>query len=370
MNKKKLLMIIITFIFCVSAFVFSLHNEAFYKTDIAKIISVKNSTGEVAEGDYGEKEQYINQDLGLKLMNGIYKGRAFDLQSIYGYSQIKTTKYETGDEVFVKVYNANGSKAISILSAKRDYMAVAFLGIMIMFLVIIASGKGLLTLLGMIVNSLIFIISMILYMRGVSMLILMLPMIILFSLATLFIVNGIDRKTLTVALSTLVTVLAMAVIYTLTDIFTPDIPYYMDDYLVCTTAQLKMIFLCSVLIGSMGAIMDVSMVVCTGVSQIYRINGSQKSVLSDEVSVFIKAVGADITGIMQNVLLFSYLSGTIVIMLLKLKTGYYITNLLKYDFSFEIVRFLMGAIGIAITVPITGIVARKIYSHKRREGMK
>ena len=60
---------------------------------------------------------------------------------------------------------------------------------------------------------------------------------------------------------------------------------------------------------------------------------------------------------MINVLMFSYIGGSLSIVILKIINGYKLPSLIQFDISFEIVRFLIGSIGIVMAVPISALVA-------------
>ena len=72
--------------------------------------------------------------------------------------------------------------------------------------------------------------------------------------------------------------------------------------------------------------------------------------------------------IMINVLLFSYISGSLSIILLKLNSGYTVGSVFSYDLIFDYVRFLFGAIGIVLAIPVSEGVALLICRKGHRCG--
>lgn len=71
----------------------------------------------------------------------------------------------------------------------------------------------------------------------------------------------------------------------------------------------------------------------------------------------IREMGYDIMGTMINVLFFTYISGAVPIMIVKIKNGYTLYHLIRFEIVFEIIRFLIGAIGIVLAIPVAGILA-------------
>ena len=55
-----------------------------------------------------------------------------------------------------------------------------------------------------------------------------------------------------------------------------------------------------------------------------------------------------------------------VLVILKIINGYSLVRMIQFDISFEIVRFLIGSIGIVAAVPISALVAVLFF----RKGMK
>ena len=78
-----------------------------------------------------------------------------------------------------------------------------------------------------------------------------------------------------------------------------------------------------------------------------------------------REIGRDITGTMTNVLLFTYLCGGIPLMMVIVRSG---VPMMKYIFgnnNLEIARFLVGSIGIVVTVPIACFVSAFLLSKKK-----
>ena len=63
-------------------------------------------------------------------------------------------------------------------------------------------------------------------------------------------------------------------------------------------------------------------------------------------------IGQDIMGTMTNILLFSYLSGSLAMVLIYLKMRIHLLTI-SMNWSLEMTRALTGGIGIVLTIPIT-----------------
>ena len=56
---------------------------------------------------------------------------------------------------------------------------------------------------------------------------------------------------------------------------------------------------------------------------------------------------------MANTLMFAYISGSIPIILLLIRNGFPISNIININLSLELIRGLTGSIGIVLSIPIT-----------------
>ena len=73
-----------------------------------------------------------------------------------------------------------------------------------------------------------------------------------------------------------------------------------------------------------------------------------------------KEIGKDIMSTMSNVLFFTYLCAGLPIFVLALRNGFTIFNYITTNFSLELSRFLVGSIGIVLTIPISAFISIKL----------
>lgn len=355
-TTKKKVFCLFFLLFCVFVCYWSWHNEAFYTSPIAKITRVTQTRGDAALGNFGEKEIYYEQTISAVIMNGKHKGEKYRIKNTYAASQVKSIRYQANDRVFVSFYKIKGVQKISICYMKRDGYLVTALMLLVFLLVLFAGKRGFRILLSMLGNAVLFMLSVWLYTKGFNLWALTAVLMIFLSMATLFLCSTSEdkRKTITIAVATMVTILIVCFIYLVIVVLTPEIPYYMIEYLTFSHGTMRGLFMVSVLFGSLGAVMDVAVTIC---SAIYEIIEVKPDITRNELISSCKTMGKDIMGTMQNVLFFTYMVGAFPMMILMMKSGYMITNLLKYDFSFEIARFLTGSIGIVLAVPVSGVVS-------------
>ena len=85
----------------------------------------------------------------------------------------------------------------------------------------------------------------------------------------------------------------------------------------------------------------------------YEIYQRTPDISLQRLAVAGRRIGQDIMGTMTNILLFSYLSGSLPMLLIYLKNDNTFTYTISMNWALEITRAISGGIGIVLTIPIT-----------------
>ena len=139
-------------------------------------------------------------------------------------------------------------------------------------------------------------------------------------------------------------------------------PEYMMMEYISKVDDLELIFMAGVLIGCLGAIMGVAISISVAVNELIN---KDRNITVKALTISVKEIGYDIMGTMINVLFFNYMCGTIPMIILKIKNGYPLISILKFQIPFEIIRFLVGGIGIVLAIPISGFIAILIMKGRK-----
>ena len=118
-------------------------------------------------------------------------------------------------------------------------------------------------------------------------------------------------------------------------------------------------FLAGLLIGSLGAVMDVAI---TMTSALFSM---QHTATLQEIKQAGQTIGKDIMGTITNILFFAYVSGAIPMMLLYFKNGLPFGYTLSMNLSLEVARALAGGIGVVSTIPISIYVSLWLMKRKQ-----
>lgn len=361
-KRKRIISICAVIFLLMAAMVFTYNNYFLYKEDVVKITAVKNEEVYEKEGLNGEVEKYYNQEITAIIKSGEYKGKSITLNNTCSYSGVKDEGYKKGNYLFVSLSGSEDKLSANILSVKRDMYVMVLICVFILGIVIFAGKKGVLSIISIIMNIIIFTYALNEYVNGKDILKLCNLMIILFTMISLILASGINKQTVCAIISTLISVALIFIIYKITKENFEQPEYMMMEY-ITNPEHLDHIFMAGVLIGGLGAIMDVAISISVAVNELIN---KDKNIYVKNLISSVKEIGYDIMGTMINVLFFTYMCGTIPMLILKIKNGYKFLSIIKFQIPFEIIRFLVGAIGIVVTIPISGFIAITILKKRRQ----
>lgn len=352
-RKKDIVKVAAAVLIVTAVTLFTKFDYFLYNDMIATVTSVENVK---CDGTYEGRETYYVQNLTLKIKNTAKKGTVVTAYNKYFYSQIDSTKYNVGDDLFV-VESETDAQAVKILKTKVDTYAVFIIVSFLTVVILIAGKKGIMSISSLFVNILIFVLALNKFIKSENIELTTIVVTFLFVVLTLIILNGFTKKSFGAILSSLTTVLLVYILYVIVYRF-GDRPYFeMMDY-IFGNENLEALFLSSVIMGLLGAVMDVSITIT---SSVYEIVNTAKEPTVQSLVKSVKEISHDIMGTMINVLFFSYLSGSIPMFLIKAKNGYSFVNLVRFDIIFELLRFLLGSIGIVLAIPVSGVMAILLF---------
>ena len=185
---------------------------------------------------------------------------------------------------------------------------------------------------------------------------------------TLFILNGINRKSLAavggcfggiVAAGILTLIMNNALLLTgVTSNESIQLTFLPTD----NPVNLRAIIFASIIIGATGAIMDVAVSISSALSELK----TQAPDLS--FSMLYKSginIGRDIMGSMTNTLVLAYIGSSLTVILLLVVYTTSFTELFNREMVVvEILQALIGSLGILFTMPLTALICAVLFSQK------
>jgi len=352
MRKK----IIVGMFFILSIFIFG--EETYVK---GKILSILNEEKIV-------DDEYITSvtDFQVKIMEGKDKEKILTIS----HPTYKEEQYNLSfkPNMDVVVYRDNGENYIVERDKRTSlyFLISLFLGLTIL----IARKQGLKAIISLgITGFLIFKFMIPGIILGYSPIMISIIILSISSVVTIFFMTGFNSKGTIAILGTLGGVIfagILSVFFSKTMGFTGYTTMESINYAsLIKNINLKEVISAGVIIGSAGAVMDVSMSIS---SALLEIKSHRPNITSLELYSSGMRIGRDIIGTMINTLILAYIGGSLfTIMILTIQQNDFPSiRILNFEFvGVEFLRAFCGSIGILIAVPFTSFLASKIYIEKK-----
>ncbi|SHJ67791.1 YibE/F family protein [Hespellia stercorisuis] len=346
---------------------FAFHNAGAYKTTIGKVVKVQTEeTGSATNYNSASEnasEPTYTQKLTVKVLNGTYKGKKITVKNSYEYSLIDTEKCRRGDQVFLNISGEGEISSATVSGIKRDQYGILLLALLVYLVLILAGKRGIFALVSLAINIGIFVFALIMYENGADLIRLCNIMIVIFTVCTLFIVNGVNKRTMIAIAATFMTTFISIALFRIVLEYGGDIDYANLDY-ITGGQDLETIFIASISIAGLGAIMDVSVSISSALNELVV---KDPNVSFRQMIRSGRELGYDIMGTMINVLLFTYICGLMPLMIIKIKNQIRLFTIIRIQIPFEICRFLIGGIGIMLGIPISILLSAVLLKIRRKK---
>ena len=339
-NKKSMHIKILVLILCGFAlFLMVKFDYGLYQEPIGKVVDLT--------------EKGTEQHLVLEMKNGDLKGQEITIKNSYDEFQVYGEKYHKGDALFLN------ESMNSIKGLKRDQVAFGGFLILLGLLIIIGGGKGSLSSICLLINLGIFSVMMWGYLKGFNILLAASIASVLFSFLVLLFINGSSKITYTAFVATITTVAIVGILcFILLRVGNP-VRYEYLEFLPepYTRTQANNFFLAQIIIGCLGAVIDVSVTITSCVSELRRKdpNISMKNIITS-----VREVADDITGTMINVVFFTNIAAELPIFMISMHNEIRFLTVLKNNGFFDVTRFLASGIAILLAIPVS-VIGVKVF---------
>ncbi|KML35355.1 yibE/F-like family protein [Rossellomorea marisflavi] len=365
-NMKKWLFYIVLVALCVLSIFFVYHNEDYYDRSIAEVTGVKiTGTRDVTDPN-GNEDRLYEQEVFATVKNGPEKGRSILLSNTYSRSKAYDQEYKPGNDLFVSINeqtDGQGQLRGSIDDVKRDTYLVIIGWVFIFLMILVGKRQGLYSLVTLCVNAVILSFALDSYLNHdrIGLLGVCGLAVLLFTSISLLLVNGFNRKTYAAVISTLVATFVTLLISFIVIKATAanGLRYEEMQFL---TRPTETVFMAGILVGCLGAVMDVAITLSASIFTLYEKNPSISTKALKEAGF---EIGRDIMGTMTNIMFFVYISGAMPMLILYFKNASPLGFTLSMNLSLELARALTGGIGIVLAIPIGIFISINLVNRRR-----
>lgn len=342
--------ILVLFFLCTPFLGHASDNEYTYKAIVNKVLS--SGVHEIPGLESSSPFQIIE----VQFLNGDMKGKSVEIENDY-------IQLQKGDTAYIlKTVRSEDSKELYSLRDPYRIDVLIYLAIAFLILVIIFGGiqgiRGLISLLG----SLILIGYILLpgILKGISPIILITVVASLIIVIGSYITHGFNRTTSAAVVSMIVTVIFTGVLALYVVDMAQLSGFESDEAIYLNQATKGIInfqglLLGGIMIGLLGVLYDVAIGQAVSVEELYTINPKANK---KHVYKRVLRMGREHIGALINTLAIAYVGVSLPLLLLfSTSTIDPLIIINKEVFSAEIVRTLVGSIGLVLAVPITTLIS-------------
>ena len=327
---------------------------------------------EVMQDNETESGNFVgNQIIELKLLSGEFKGSMVEATSSSSY--LFGAHCEKGMKVVAIVNESNGELVASVYSQNRGPVLWILIGIFIAVVFLIGGKKGLASIGGLLFTMLcIFLLFLPMIYKGISPIFAAIVVVVLTTVVTMILIDGVSRKSVTAILGTILGVVVAAVFallfgkaagisgYNVSDI--EELVYLAEK----TDIRIGELLFAGILIAALGAVMDVGMSIASTLNELQE----KKEIMSvKELFASGMNVGRDMMGTMSNTLILAFTGGSLNTLVFIYAYDYpYLQIINMYSIGIELMQGLSASMGVVLTVPFTSLIGAWLLG--KRKGVK
>lgn len=326
--------------------------------ETAKVLDVLSDS--TVEDETIEGFRRGDKDLQLEILTGRYSG---DTAVVTDYlSAMYNVDVTTGDTVTVRIdTTGEGVYQVSIYNYNRTPWLLIFVAVFALALIALGGWQGLRAFLGLVFTfvSIVFLLVP-LTLRGYPSVPLTLLLVAVTSLVSFYLLGGWQPKTVGGALGCICGVACAALLGAIAIQLVHISAYQMDEaealILVQNETGLKLrgLFLSSILLASLGAVMDIAMSVASSMDELKL---KRPDISRHELFLSGMKVGRDASGTMANTLVLAIAGASLNMMVLIYSYQVSFPQLMNTDFvAIELIRGIAGSLGIILAVPCVAVI--------------
>ena len=323
----------------------------------ARVLSVDDSTivdtGLVRSGE---------QRCALELLDGAFAGQVVTGVNMLNGSLEQDKLYAPGDKALVVVSHDGGTITnVTMSDHFRLGWEAVLAAVFALFLILFAGRTGVRAIASFVLTVLVLWKVLVpLYLKGWNPIWAGLAITLFLTLLIIALVYGFDRRCAAAVSGSFLGILVTCVLGILfTNLFHIHgaVMSYSESLLYAGYQDLNLtqIFMASIFIGSSGAVMDLSVDICSAVNEVVekRPDISRWEAVRSGLNV-----GRAAMGTMTTTLLLAYSGGYVALLMVFMAQGTPITNILNYKYvASEIIHTVVGSFGLVTVAPFTALTA-------------
>lgn len=376
-RKKNINSKVITFCFLIIFFIFLYFFNNIERVELVNSSGtsyVKAVVNEIVEDNIQEDGSRIGyQKVMLKVLSGKLKGQLIEGTSFAGY--LYGADCTVGMKVIASISKYEDNASAAVYSYDISNIIYIFVGLFLLMLWIIGGKKGFKSAIGLVFTfiCIIYLFLPMLY-KGYSPFLSAVIVIILITIVSLYLIDGITKKSISAMIGTIIGVIIAGICAAgfgyVAKISGYNVSEVEELVFVANNTELKVggILFSAILIASLGAVMDVSMSISSTLTEIYNHN---KNIGRVELFKSGINVGRDMMGTMSNTLILAFTGGSINTLILNYAYALKHNQIINmYEIGIEIMQGVSGSIAIILSVPLVSIISSYFLTYGRKKSLR
>lgn len=333
-------------------------NLKYYRGEVVEILDYN----EVALNPNLFKDIYL---IRVKILDKDKKGDLVEIVTPIMAEGSFNINYKLGDQLIVFTDPASTTQEFNILDHYRMTWIYYLFGLFFVIILLVGRKSGLKAFFSMIVSIVSIFVIIKLTTKGYAPIPLTIAISIINTITTILVIGGASKKSLAAIFGTITGIFiafALAVVFGNKAYVTgaSNESANMMLYLERPIEPREIIF-ASMVLGSLGAVMDVTMSIASAVEEIKRANENAGLWQLYKAGM---NVGRDIMGTMSNTLVLAYFASALPLTILMYSYSFTMPYFYNLDiFVTELVRTLTGSIGLILVIPLTCIISAVLYKN-------
>lgn len=321
----------------------------------ARVLEIRNEEKSVILEEFSDAGiETLNQSISVEIIDGPEQGKQVELENDY----IKLGK---GDTFFIEKGELDGNEIYNVKERDRQIPILLLLLIFATTIIIFSGKQGLRSLLSLTGSFLVIAYVLLpLLMKGYSPILVSIVVATIILFFAIYFTHGFNRESSVAFSGTIIAVVLTGLlavfsvwIMNLTGFETEEAMFLQMGNAIKLNFQ--GLLLGGILIGVLGILDDIAVTQSAVVSEIYQ---SASHLKPKEVYKKAMRVGREHVSALVNTLVLAYAGASLPLLLLFSNSEYSGGLIISLEiFSTEIVRTMVGSIGLVLTVPITTLIA-------------
>ena len=374
-SKQSLYQIIAVFVSALLIFVSYIYivgDGSIFKGELdgeiikAKVIRVTDVQTQNASGE----NEFITVHFKAQALNSDLRGKTLDaVQEIDKSYAFSPRQVEQGDKVLIDSYVQNGQQMFYFGDFIRITPLLWLLVIFCALVIAFSRMQGLKTVVSLGFTCIsVFCVLIPAILNGHNIYLWAILVCVFITVMTLAIISGFNKKALCAGIGCVSGVMCAGLITIITDKFLnmsgllEEESIYLLQLYPENPINLKAIIFAMIIVGAVGAVMDVSMSIS---SSLHELRLKSPDIRPKELMKSGFTIGRDMMGTMANTLVLAYIGSSLTSVLLLVAYNSGIEQVVNRELIIaEILQALAGSLGMLLTLPLTSAICSVIYYRK------